>query len=126
LDAAWSLPVLEADALLQGLEGRWAIESPGAGERLARSREASLMTARLEVSSPLKERLESAGTLRMAFKKAVRWAPPGPALPALKAGVPAWLQRVRRLVGWRGLELLAHTLRSRPLEPPKNDAAPQA
>jgi hypothetical protein len=123
LDEAWSLPVVEAAAVLEDLEVRWSVESPGAAERLARSREASLMIARLEVSSPLKERLETAGTLRMAFKKALRWAPPGPALSAFAVGVPLWLQRIRRLAGWRGLELLAHSLRSRPMEP-KNSAAP--
>lgn len=125
LDRVWSLPVEEAAAVLQDLEGGWSRECPGAAERLARSREQSLTVAGLEVTAPLKERLESAGTLRMAFKKALRWAPPGPALPALAVGVPAWLQRTRRLIGWRGLELLAYTLRNRSSEP-KNNAAPQA
>lgn len=123
LDAAWSLPVIQSAALLQDLEVRWAIECPGAAERLARSREASLIVARLGVSSPLKEQLESAGTLRMAFKKAWGWAPSGPTLSSLIVGVPAWLQRVRRLVGWRGLELLARTLRNHTTEP-NNIAAP--
>lgn len=123
LDAAWLTPVAEAAVLLKELEARWSIECPGAAERLARSREASLTVARLKVSSPLKERLESAGTLRMAFKKGLRWAPPGPGISALAVGIPMWLQRSRRLVGWRGLELLAHTLRGQ-AKRPENDAAP--
>ena len=124
LDAAWSLPIDEAAAILRHLEGRWASESPGAAERLGRSREASLVVARLDVSSPLKERLESAGSLGMAFKQSLRWAPRGPAVEALSVGVPAWLQRSRRLVGWHKLELLAHTLRGFSLDP-KNNAAPK-
>ena len=112
LEDAWSLAPAEASALLQELERRLAVESPGAAERLSRSKEASLVVARLGVSPPLKERLESAGTLRMAFKQGLRWAPPGPGVATLMVGVPLWLQRARRLVGWRGLELLAHVLRA--------------
>jgi hypothetical protein len=124
LDAAWSLPVDEAGAILRHLESRWASECPGAAERLGRSREASLVVARLNISSPLKERLESVGTLRMAFKQSLRWAPHGPGVAALAIGAPAWLQRSRRLAGWRRLELLAHKLRGLSLEP-ENNTAPQ-
>lgn len=122
LDAAWSLPPDEAAAVLQHLERRWTTESPGAAERLGRSREASLVVARLEVPPPLKERLESAGSLRMAFKQSLRWGPLGPAIEALSVGVPAWLQRSRRLVGWHKLDLLTHKLISLK---PKNNTAPK-
>lgn len=120
LDTAWSLPPDEAAAILKHLERSWTSESPGAAERLGRSREASLVVERLEVPSPLKERLESAGSLRMAFKQSLRWIRRGPAMAALSVGVPAWLQRSRRLVGWQKLELLAHKLIS---SRPKNNTA---
>lgn len=122
LSAAWSLPPTEASALLQDLVTRWSAEAPGAAERLGRSLDASLTVARLGVGSPLKERLESAGTLRMAFKKAARWASTGSGRPTLSID-SAWLERTRRLAGWRGLDLLAHTLHSLPQEP-RNNAAP--
>lgn len=122
LSATWSLPPDEATALLQELVARWSSEAPGAAERLERSLDASLTVARLGVGSPLKERLESAGTLRMAFKKAARWTSTGSARPTLSID-SAWLERTRRLAGWRGLNLLAHTLRGLPKEP-RNNAAP--
>lgn len=125
LDGAWSLPPESASALLLELEQKLATDFPGAAERLGRSREASLVGARLGVPSPLRERLESAGPLRMAFKKSLRWSPPDAGNQALAVGVPAWLQRTRRLVGWRALELLALKLRSF-RSGPENNAAPQS
>jgi hypothetical protein len=122
LEAAWSLPPDESAAVLGHLESRWSTECPGAAERLGRSREASLVVARLDISSPLKERLESMGTLRMAFKQSMRWSPE-PGLAGLNVGVPAWLQRSRRLVGWHRLELLSHILRGQ--HGPENNAAPK-
>lgn len=121
---AWSLPLVEATALLRELVARWSSEAPGAVERLERSLDASLTVARLGVGSPLKERLESAGTLRMAFKKAVRWTSAGSGRPTLSVD-PAWLGKTRRLAGWRGLHLLVHALRTLPKEP-RNNAAPKA
>lgn len=122
LTAAWSLPPEQAAALLQELVARWSSEAPGAAERLERSLDASLTVARLGAGSPLKERLESAGTLRMAFKKAARWTSTGSGRPTLSID-SAWLERTRRLAGWRGLDLLAHTLRGLSKEP-RNNAAP--
>ena len=124
LDAAWSLAPDESAAVLRHLESLWSRECPGAAERLGRSREASLVVARLGISSPLKERLESVGTLRMAFKQSLRWSPPEPGLAGLNVGVPAWLQRSRRLVGWHKLEVLGHILRGQ--NEPGNNAAPKA
>lgn len=125
LEAAWALAPDLASALLCELEEKLATDFPGAAERLSRSREASLVGARLGVPLPLRERLESAGTLRMAFRKSLRWAPPGAGKQALAVGVPAWLQRTRRLIGWRSLELLAVTLQTLH-KGPENDAAPQS
>lgn len=125
LDGAWSLPPEPASALLLDLEQKLATDFPGAAERLGRSREASLVAARLGVPSPLRERLQSAGTLRMAFKKSLRWSPPDAGNQALAVGVPAWLQRTRRLVGWRALELLALKLPTFRTGP-ENNAAPQS
>ena len=121
---AWSLPLVEATTLLREFVGRWSSEAPGAVERLERSLDASLMVARLGVGSPLKERLESAGTLQMAFKKAVRWTVAGSGRPTLSVD-PAWLRKTRRLAGWHGLDLLAHALRTLSKEP-RNNPAPKA
>ena len=119
---AWTLPLVEANALLRELLGRWSSEAPGAVERLERSLDACLTVARLGVVSPLKERLESAGTLRMAFKKAVRWTAAGSGRPTLSVD-PAWLRKTRRLAGWHGLDLLAYALRTLSKEPSNNGGA---
>ena len=123
LEDAWSMPVEQAFELLRCLEKKLSTEAPGASERLARSVGASLTVDRLGISSPLKERLLTAGTLRMAFKKSLKFAPAGARPTGFELGVPAWLAQSRRLVGWRGLELLAHVLGNAP-RMPKNEAAP--
>lgn len=123
LEGAWSMPVDTAVELLRDLESRLRDEAPGASERLSRSVNASLILSRLELSSPLKERLLTAGSLGMAFKKCLKFAPPDSGAEGFALGVGPWLARSRRLVGWRGLELLAHKLGAAP-RVPINKAAP--
>lgn len=123
LEDAWSMPVDAAVELLRDLESRLRDEAPGASERLSRSVNASLILSRLELSSPLKERLLTAGSLGMAFKKCLKFAPPDSGAEGFALGVGPWLSRSRRLVGWRGLELLAHKLAAAP-RMPANKAAP--
>jgi len=110
LEGAWSMPVDQALELLRCLEKKLASEAPGASERLGRSIETSLTIDRLGISSPLKERLLTAGTLWMAFNKSLKLAPAGAKVKGFGLGVSAWLAQSRRLVGWRGLQLLAHML----------------
>jgi len=124
LEAAWSMAPESASGLLRDLEEKLASSSPGASERLGRSIDACLQVARLGVPAPLRERLESAGTLRMAFKNSLRWSPPEAGNRALTVGISVWLKRSRRLVGWQKLELLALTLRNLH-NGARNDAAPQ-
>jgi hypothetical protein len=129
LRSAWAMPAEAARTALHDLHRRLESDWPGAAERLHRSLEPVLTVARLGVASPLKECLTSAGTLRMAFKNALRWGGfRAQGLRALAAGLPVWLRRTRRLVGWQGLELLARNLRlaSEALEGPETTAAPDA
>jgi len=123
LDAAWSMPWDTGLELLKDLETRLKDDAPGAAERLSRSIEASVTLNRLELSSPLKERLLTAGILGMAFKKCLKFSPSNSGSDALSLGVGPWLNRSRRLVGWRGLELLAHKLEIE-AKTPINKAAP--
>lgn len=123
LEAAWSMPVDIALELLRDLENRLRDEAPGGSERLSRSVEASLAVCRLDLSSPLKERLLTAGSLGMAFKKCLKFSPSDSGAEGFARGVGPWIMRSRRFVGWRGLELLAHKLGADP-RVPKNNAAP--
>jgi hypothetical protein len=130
LEAAWLMPADGARERLLEVRKTLEREAPGGAERLARSLEPSLAVASLGVASPLKERLQSAGTLRMAFKRSLQWGGSGEAgLWALAAGLPIWLRRTRRLMGWRGLGFLAHALKVRVTSVssngPQNTAAPQ-
>ena len=113
LEGAWSMPWDAALELLQDLGKRLQDEAPGASERLKRSLDASVTLSRLNLSGSLKERLQTAGILRKAFKECL----------GAQGSVARWLKGARRLVGWRGLELLAHKLGD--AKAPTNKAAPQ-
>ena len=112
LEGSWSMPWDAALELLKDLGHRLKDEAPGASERLSRSIEASVTLSRLNLSGSLKERLQTAGILRKAFKECL----------GAQGSVARWLKRSRRLVGWRGLELLAHKLGE--TKAPINKAAP--
>lgn len=100
LEGSWSMPWDAALELLKDLGRRLKDEAPGASERLSRSLEASVTLSRLNLSGSLKERLQTAGILRKAFKECL----------GAQGSIARWLIRSRRLVGWRGLELLAHKM----------------
>jgi len=124
LEGAWSMPVELGLELLRDLENRLKSEAPGASERLSRSVEASLTVSRLGIASPLKERLLTSGSLGMAFKESLKFAPENSGAEGFALGVCPWLKQSRRLFGWRGLELLAHRLAAEP-RVPINKAAPE-
>jgi hypothetical protein len=124
LDTAWSLEPDGASALLRDLEEKLSREAPGASERLARSREASLLAARLGVPLPLRDRLESAGTFRMIFNKSRQRLANSETFAETAGGLER-LQQTRRLRGWKQLELLSLTLRALQ-NSPQNNAAPKS
>ena len=97
--------------MLQDQVERLATSAPGASERLGRSVMATVIVNTFELTEPLKERLTSMGTCRMAFKGALeRQGSSDVGLQGLTAGLIAWLQRTRRLMGWRGIGPLATLL----------------
>jgi hypothetical protein len=113
LQAAWAQPAEMTLRSLEDLVVRLSRTCPGAAERLERSVKASVVVTGLGIPSPLKEHLQSAGTLRMAFEKTVSWGGSKEVgLWAVAAGVPIWLRRTRRMMGWAGLSSLAEALRA--------------
>lgn len=111
LTESWSMPPESAAGLLRDVVKQLQREAPGGADRLARSVEASLAVDRLGITGPLKERLTSMGTCGMAFNSALRLGSSTEAgVEALAAGLPLWLARTRRLMGWQDLANLAHAL----------------
>jgi len=111
LTGAWSLPVDQGRALLEALVERLERSAPGAAERLARSVEPTLLVDTMGVPEPLKDRLTSMGTCRMAFKRGFHWGSSTDAgVHGLTAGLKVWLGRTRRLIGWQHLAPLAAVL----------------
>jgi hypothetical protein len=111
LRRAWSLPEPEAAQELADLVARLEQEHPGAAARLAQSRDAALVVARLGLPEGLSRHLRVAGPPRVAIEDAVAAAGPGKrGLAAVRAGLPAVVRRMRRLVGYQGLPQLAQEL----------------
>ncbi|MFA5508692.1 MAG: hypothetical protein WC423_24925 [Vulcanimicrobiota bacterium] len=99
---------LAAEGALRALVADLAREHPGAADRLERSLKATLTVDLLGVASPLREHLVLAGPARVAFEKAVQMG--GSDREAMKAGLADWLQRTRRIQGYRQLPELVKQL----------------
>lgn len=100
-----------AHALLTRLHRQLTTAHPGAAQRLQRSMEASLTVARLGVAPPLRGHLEQQGVIRVVCRQTAQAQPGRAGLEAVAAGLGAWLQRTRRLVGYQALADLAAQLR---------------
>jgi hypothetical protein len=123
LQKIWSQDGSQAEAALKAVLANLRKGHPGAADRLERSLIASMVIDRLEVKSPLREHLVLAGVARMAFAGAIKWGGVEP--EALKAGLATWLQRTRRLPGYRALPGLVERIDGAKLQE-KEQAASQA
>jgi hypothetical protein len=111
LRRSWSMPLSEAAGALRDLVTRLEHEHPGAAARLARSLEATLTVARLGLPARLRSHLEIAGPIRVLAEEACKAAGVrGSGAAAVAAGLPAVIGRMRRLIGYEALPLLAQKL----------------
>jgi transposase len=94
---------------LRASRASWLVAQPT--QRLQRSMEASLTVARLGVAPPLRGHLEQQGVIRVVCRQTAQAQPGRAGLEAVAAGLGAWLQRTRRLVGYQALADLATQLR---------------
>ncbi|MBE3599228.1 MAG: hypothetical protein IMX02_10725 [Limnochordaceae bacterium] len=93
--------------LLPALQPEYA----GAAARLWTSREAVLTVARLGLPAVLAPHLAVAGVLGVAVEHALDASPPAHrGVAAVRAGLPAAVSRMRRLMGAAGLTVLAQRL----------------
>jgi transposase-like protein len=110
LRQAWSLSASEASAALRDLLEQLRYEHPGAAARLQRSLDATLTVARLGLPAQLASHLEIGGPVRVAVEEATKAARAGTGMAAVKAGLPAVIERMRRLIGYQALPLLMEKL----------------
>ncbi len=108
LKKAWRLGETAKEEL-KGLVEELDRDHPGAAERLERSLEATLVVDRLGVRYPLRDHLVVAGVPRMALLRAREWGAKNEGDLAL--GLATWLDKTRRLQGYRALPELAENLR---------------
>lgn len=105
---AWRLGEAAEDEL-KALVEELDRDHPGAAERLERSLEATLVVDRLGVNEPLRDHLVVAGVPRMALLRAREWDVKNEG--NLASGLATWLEKSRRLQGYRALPELAENLR---------------
>ena len=111
LRRAWSLPVSEAARALRDLVERLRHEHPGTAARLERSLEATRTVARLGLPARLRSHREIAGPVRVVVQATCQaGGPSGTGVAAVMAGLPAVIGRMRRLIGYEALPLLAQKL----------------
>lgn len=112
LRGAWSMPEPQAMQGLSAVAEEMEREHPGAAARLRASQSATLVVAGLELPDRLRHHLEISGPARMAIEGAVAATAPGKrGLAAVRAGLPAVVGRMRRLIGYEALPQLAEKLR---------------
>ncbi len=112
LRQAWSHSASESARALHDLVDQLRHEHPGAAARLQRSLEATLTVARLDLPVTLANHLEIAGPVRVTLEEAAKAARSGAGVAAVKAGLPAVVERMRRLVGYQAVPLLMRKLQA--------------
>jgi hypothetical protein len=115
LRRAWSLPAAAAALELADLVEVLEREHPGAAAQLGGSRQAALTVAALGLPERLAQHLRVSGPPRVAIEHAAAAARPGQTgLAAVRAGLPAVVGRMRRLIGYEALPQLAQKLSRQP------------
>lgn len=122
LKAAWSQAWPQSEESLKIILSDLRENHPGAADRLERSLEATLIVDKLEPQAPLREHLLVAGVPRTAYDVAVQR---GGENGRVKEGLTAWLQRTRRLPGYRALPNFVERIDGAKLQE-KEQAASQA
>lgn len=122
LKAAWSQAWPQSEESLKIILSDLRENHPGAADRLERSLEATLIVDKLEPQAPLREHLLVAGVPRTAYDVAVQR---GGENGKVKEGLTAWLQRTRRLPGYRALPNFVERIDGAKLQE-KEQAASQA